>query len=186
MVRGNTILALLFVFVIAVVGVGLPGPSSQAQVGCTKFEAIVQGILPSPLPLVGGDSWGGPIYASLGGEFLAGNISGTEEGTAHGTAGHGRGTTYKVCFGPVGPDQCKDSFTYEAVNAVWPVQPGKVGMGYYQANSAKIVEGSGRFQFASGNLNVAGPFIVWPDSNSIFGIDGRWNAEIKGNICGVQ
>ncbi len=183
--RRNTILVLLFVFVIAVVGFGLPGPSSQAQGGCAKFEAIVQGMLPSPLPLVGGDSWGGPIYASLGGEFLAGNISGTEEGTGHGTIGMGRGTTYKVCFGPVGPNQCDDSFTYEAVNAVFPYPPGKLGTGFYQANSAKIDEGTGRFQFASGNLNVAGPFIVWPDSNSIFGISGRWNAEIKGDICGV-
>ncbi len=184
--KWNTILALLFVIVTAVAGFGLPGPSSPAQAGCTKFEAILQGSLPSPTPLVGDDSWGGSIYASLGGEFLAGIISGTEVGTAHGVGGHGRDTTYKVCFGPVGPDQCKDSFTYKAVNAVWPVQPGKVGMGFYQANSAKIVEGTGRFQFASGNLNVAGPFIVWLDSNSIFGVSGRWNAEIKGDICGVQ
>ena len=181
--KGKSIFALIFIFAIAVAGFLMPavGLRAQAQGGCTPFEAIVQGIYPSPLPLVSADdSWGGPIYASLGGEFLAGNMSGKEEGSGHGTTGKGTGTTYKVCFG-----DCTHSFTYEAVNAVWPVQPGKVGMGYYQANSAKIVQGTGRFQYASGNLNVAGPFIVWTPDNGTTWL-GRWNAEIKGHICGVE
>ncbi len=171
---------------LAVVGATLlvspPRPQAQAQGGCTPFQALVQGSLPSPSPLVDGDTWGGEIYASLGGEFLAGILSGKEEATRHGTVGMGRGTTYKVCFDLVG--DCTDSFTYEAQNAVWPVQPGKVGVGYYQANSAKIVQGTGRFQYAWGNLDVAGPFIVWrPEGGRPL---GRWNADITGHVCGVE
>jgi hypothetical protein len=104
-------------------------------------------------------------------------------GSGHGTIGMGKDTIYKACFGQIG--DCTHSFTYEAKNAVWQYQPGKVGMGYYQANSAKIVQGTGRFQNASGNLNVAGPFIVWTPDNGNTWL-GRWNAEIKGHICGIE
>ena len=174
-------MGLIFAFAAAMAVLILPA-KVQAQDGCTKFQALVQGSLPSPVPLVNGDTWGGPIYATLGGEILVGNLSGTEEASFKGTIGMGRYTTYKVCFGPLGPTQCDDSFTYQAKTAVWPVQPGKVGMGFYQANSAKIFEGTGRFQYASGNLTVAGPFMVW----RLGTIMGRWNAQITGNICGVQ
>ena len=50
--------------------------------------------------------------------------------------------------------------------------------------AAKIVQGTGRFENASGNLDWAGPFIVWsPDGENFY---GRFNPDIRGNICGVQ
>ena len=90
-----------------------------------------------------------------------------------------------MCLGPPGYP-CNDSFTYEVSNAVWGFRPGKGGLGNYQGNTAAIVGGTGRFASASGNLNVAGPFLVWPDDNSLFGVSGRWNGEISGSLCGVQ
>lgn len=126
--RRKSISALIFSVAIAVVGLFMPTvvPRGEAQSGCTPFEAIVQANLPSPLPMVSQeDSWGGPIYATLGGEFLAGNISGNEVGSVHGTIGMGKDTVYKACFGQIG--DCTHSFTYEAKNAVWPYHPAKWG-----------------------------------------------------------
>ena len=171
----------LFLIMSSVVLTGIVlsfAPKAQAQGRCTRFEAIIQGSLPSPLSFVTEhDTWGGPIYASLGGKRLVGNLSGHESGFGHGTIGMATDTLYKVCFG-----DCTDSFTYEANNAVWPTQPGKVGVGSYQASSALIVSGTGKFQFAEGTLHVAGPFIVWMDE----GVHGRWNGSLSGTICGVQ
>ena len=93
----------------------------------------------------------------------------------------------KVCFasGPVwgGAGDCANSFTYEAQAVVlWPTAN---ALGRYKAN-ARIVKGTGRFASASGHLDIGDPFILWPDANSPFGVYGRRNAEISGNICGVQ
>jgi len=48
------------------------------------------------------------------------------------------------------------------------------------------ISGTGKFLGASGNLNVAGPFILWPDSTSPFTVRGRWNGEVNGNIWGAR
>jgi hypothetical protein len=126
------------------------------------------------MPISPTDTWGGPVYASLGGEFLLGYMGGNDGDIAgHGVIGQARGGVYKVCFG-----DCTDSFTYEVSNAVFPFPPGKVGVGYYKGNTAKIVKGTGRFELASGNLNVTAPFIVWEGG-------GRGSGEISGAICGV-
>jgi hypothetical protein len=48
----------------------------------------------------------------------------------------------------------------------------------------KIASGTGRFAGATGNLLVKGPFLVWDLDKEI--PQGRFNAEISGNICGVD
>jgi hypothetical protein len=181
--KKKTILALTFVFAVAVVAFLLPalGPRAQAQQACTEFRAIGQATLPTPHPLLPTDTWGGDVYGNLGGEFLSGIFSGNDGDTSeHGMTGMGTNGSYTFVFGT-------DSFTMEVGHAAWPSAPGKVGFLDYRGQ-AKIVEGSGtgRFQYASGNLQWAGPAIVWPDQSSPFGVQGRFNAEIRGNICGVQ
>jgi hypothetical protein len=170
----------------------MPILSAQEQQGCTEIRGVIQGILPSPYPIApdGIDVWGGSVYASLGGEPLIGIMSGNDGGESqHG----GRGGHYKVYL--CGPDTpgalqyppaCPDSFTYEVPNSVFGFAPGKVGLGDYKGNTAKIVSGTGRFLGATGNLNIAGPYILWADSGSVFGVDGRWNGEFSGRICGVK
>jgi hypothetical protein len=169
----------------------LLGSEAQAQPGCKSFEAIGQASLPSSTPLgLTFDVWGGPLYAMLGGEFLGVSavFSGNDgEETFRSHVGQGRGGSYTVGVNcnPGLFYSCTDTFTYEVPNAVFPSPPGQAGLLFYIGNTAKIVAGTGRFEGASGNLNVRGPAIVWPDSNP-FGVSGRWDPEISGDICGIQ
>jgi hypothetical protein len=165
-------------------------PQAHAQQACTEFRGIVQAELPTSYPILGTDVWGGPIYTSLGGDILIGGISGNDgDPSQHG----GRGGRYRVDLCPppapglpIFPLSCGDSFTYEVANSVFGFAPGKAGLGDYKCNTAKIVSGTGRFLGASGNLNVVGPFILWPDSTSPFTVRGRWNGEVNGNICSAR
>lgn len=177
--KRKTILALIFVLGAAVAAFLLPalvGPRAQAQQACTEFHAILQAALPSPHPLQQSDTWGGDVYGTLGGEFVSGIVSGNDGNDSwHGVSGTGRNGSYTFVFGT-------DSFTME-VNAAFPGPVGKGGLGEYKGEG-KVVQGTGRFVNASGNINWAGPFIVWsPDGEHFY---GRWNAEIRGNICGIQ
>jgi hypothetical protein len=54
-----------------------------------------------------------------------------------------------------------------------------------QPKCTEICRGTGKFAGASGNLNVSGPYILWL-SDSIFGVDGRFNGVFSGSVCGVQ
>lgn len=181
-------------FVLAFAGGGLfllaVGPEAQAQQACAEFRGVVQATLPTSYPILDTDVWGGPVYASLGGDILIGGMSGNDgDASQHGA----RGGRYRLdlCPPPVPglpifPLSCADSFTYEVTNAVFGFAPGKAGLGDYKGNSAKIVSGTGKFLGASGNLNVAGPYILWPDSSSPFTVRGRWNGELSGSVCGVR
>ncbi len=153
------------------------GSRVQAQSACMEFRAVGQAILPTPHPLKPDDVWGGDAYGTLGGQFITGIFSGNDGiGNEHGVPGMGRDGLYTFVFGT-------DSFTMVVHHATWPFPPGKVGLGYYRG-TAKIMQGTGRFQNASGNLDWAGPFIVWtPDEVNYY---GRYNAEIRGSICGVE
>jgi hypothetical protein len=162
----------------------------QPQPDCKTFDAVVQGALPTPHRFAPTDTWGGFVYASLGGETLIGGLSGND-GTQHGqgAAVTFTGGVYKVCFGTgtawSGPSDCANSFTYETPQSsgVWPADG---WLGIYRA-TAKIASGTGRFASASGNLTIpAGPFITWPDTTSPLKVRGRWNGQIIGQVCGVR
>ena len=170
----------IFVFAVAALA-WLPPATAQAQQGCTEFRAIGQATLPSPYDLIEGvdnDVWGGDVYGSLGGELLKGIFSGND-GTSyeHGVTTVGTNGTYVFDFGIVG------SFTMNVSHAAWPIPPGKVGLIEYRG-TAKIIQGTGRFATAAGNLEWRGPAIVLftPEGYP----DGHFNAEINGFICGVQ
>ena len=122
--------------------------------------------------------WGGNVYGSLGGEPLSGIFSGNDgDLTGHGVTGMGTNGTYVFDFGLVG------SFTMNVSHAAWPAPPGKLGFLEYRG-TAKILQGTGRFETAAGNLEWSGPAIVFmPEGEPPH---GYFNAEIKGFICGVQ
>jgi len=166
----------------------ISGMSVQAQEKCKAFHSVAQGVLPSPNPFTETDTWGGTIFGNLGTEFLQGGLSGND-GTEypHGPISIFKGGLYKLCLTPNatwnGPSECQDSFTYKAQAVV--IWPAGESLGFYKA-TAKIVKGTGRFASASGQLEIEGPFIVWVDPGSAFGVSGRWNAQIDGKICGAK
>ena len=188
--KRKSAIALTFVFVLAfaLVFLVVPGSQVQAQQNCKAFHAFVQAALPTVNQFEPADTWGGPIYVSLDGEFLQGGLSGND-GTEypHGPVSIFKDGEYTVCLTSKaewgGPNDCSDSFTFKVPQAfvIWPA--GKL-LGSYKA-TWNIVKGTGRFKFASGQLEVAGPFILWNDANSRFGVSGRWNGEFNGRICGV-
>src|ERR1035438_5635280 len=189
--RRKIVVASTFVFALAFALVLLiaPGSQVQAQQNCKAFHAFVQGSLPSANQFAPTDTWGGPIFVNLDGEFLQGGMSGND-GTEypHGPFSIFKGGVYKVCLTsePVwhGSNDCLDSFTYKVPEAVviWPT--GRF-LGLYKA-TANIVKGTHRFASASGQLDIAGPFILLNDPSSPFGVSGRWNGDFSGRICGVQ
>jgi hypothetical protein len=186
--KRKSVVALTFVFALAFALVLLIVPV-QAQQSCKAFHAFVQGSLPTSNQFAPTDTWGGPIFVNLGGDFLQGGLSGND-GTEHphGPVSIFKGGQYKLCLTSAaawgGPNDCSDSFTYEVPRAVviWPA--GKL-LGSYKA-TANVANGTGRFASASGQLEIEGPFILWTDPNSPFGVSGRWNGEFKGRVCGVQ
>lgn len=174
----KTIFVLVFIFGVAVAAFLLLafGPQAQAQQGCMEFRAIGHGTLPTTHPLSDDDTWGADIWGTLGDEFLSGYASGNDGDTSwRGVTGKGTNGHYTFVFGA-------DTFVVEIPHAAWPFPPGKAGLGYYRG-TGKIIGGTGRFQNAWGNIVWEGPFIVWTSDG---GIIGRFNPEIRGNICGVQ
>ncbi len=184
--KRKIILGLQFVFAVATAAVLLSalGQQALAQQNCQAFHAILQGRFPleAPLPLREGDGWGGNIYGYLDQEPLVGIFSGND-GTVswHQWVGMGKDGSYKFAFGPLANN---NTFTIIATQATFPNPPGKFPLGGMYQAAWKIGEGTGRFQYASGNLHAKGPYLVWTEDNENF--FGRWNAEITGNICGVE
>ncbi len=188
--KSKCVIALKFVFTLAFTAVVLSVASSPAHAQrCEAFRGFTDLNLPTTNQFAPTDTWGGPIYINLDGEFLQGGVSGND-GTEdpHGPVSIFDGGEYKVCLTSAaawgGPDDCLDSFTYRVPHAgvIWPT--GKF-LGSYKA-TANIVRGSGKFASASGQLDLAGPFIVWPNSDSVFGVSGRGNLDLSGTICGVK
>lgn len=188
--KTTTIVALTFVFVLAITLVFLPvaGSAVQAQGNCKAFHAVLQFVLPTPNQFDPADTWGGTIFGNLDTAFLQGGISGND-GTEfpHGPISIFKDGLYKACltFAAAwgGPNDCLDSFTYKTQSVV--IWPAGESLGNYKA-TAKIVKGTNRFASASGHLEIEAPFIVWPDPNSAFGVSGRGNAQVDGKICGVR
>ena len=178
------------VILVAVSTVLLPArASAQGQSGCRPFQALAQATLPSSTPLgLSKDVWGGPLYGTLGEEFVFGVLSG-HDGVRESNAniGQKRDGSYTVGFNcqlkADGKYACQDTFTYEVANAVYAQPP---GFGRYIGNASKILSGTGRFRFATGNLNVNGPFMAWADATSPLKSSGRCNLELSGFVCGIE
>jgi hypothetical protein len=171
------------------VGVLALATSAWGQDNCVAGRAVGQAYLGFETPLNEGDTWGGGMYLTLGGqEFLEGIFSG-QDGTdvwngQNGLMGKGKGGSYTFAFNQRDDGSYADSFTTQVTNAVFPNPPGKVGFGYYQA-AHKIVSGTGRFRNASGNIVVAGTYVFFPwAGGNAFG--GRWNPDVSGKICSVD
>ncbi len=179
--KRTNILSLITVFAVVIATLLVSPPRPRAQGNCTGFRAVIHGFLPTPIPMREGDTWGGQVYGTLGwDELLLGNISGNdgEDGPGQGWTGMGKGGSYIYDFGEDG------SFTVEVPNAVWPFHPGQILFGNYNGHG-NVVGGTGRFQNASGNLFISGPFMVYSLDNWAT-VNGRWNGEISGNICNVS
>jgi len=188
--KTKSVVAFTFVFALALAAIFLPvaGSTVQARDRCTAFHGLIQGVLPTPNQFDPADTWGGTIFGNLGTEFLQGGMSGND-GTEypHGPISIFKDGLYKLCLTSApawgGASDCLDSFSYKPQAVV--IWPAGESLGSYKA-TAKIVRGTNRFASATGLLEVEGPFIVWPDPNSAFGVSGRWNANINGKICGAR
>jgi hypothetical protein len=162
------------------------GPA-QAQSSCLSFDALGQMIIPTTNPLGVGHRWGGDVYIKMGDEYLRGLISG-EDGTVvrQPNTGHGRGGRYVIGFSCV-PGMptwtCAETIELAVPNSIFG--PGAPIFSHDQANSAYINGGTGRFQYASGNITMRGPYIVWATGGTP-PFNGRYNPEMNGHICGVE
>src|ERR1035438_644931 len=96
--KRKSVVALTFAFALAFARVLLVVPV-QAQQSCKAFHAFVQGSLPTSNQFAPTDTWGGPIFVNLDGEFLQGGMSGND-GTEypHGPFSIFKGGVYKVCL----------------------------------------------------------------------------------------
>jgi hypothetical protein len=163
--------------------------STQAQEApCTSFDALAQEVIPTSNPLETGHRWGGQIYVKMGEEYLQGYISG-DDGTVvrQPNTGHGKDGLTVIGFNctPGTPHwECTDKIFISVPNSIF----GATAPIYdrYQGNSAYFNGGTGRFEYATGNLTINGPYIVWNTPGGPTPRTGRFNPEINGRICGVQ
>ena len=161
--------------------------STRAQAPCKSFDALGQMIIPTTNPLETGHRWGGQIYIKMGDEYLQGLTSGDDgEVVRLPNTGHGKGGLYIIGFNctPGTPHwTCAETIRIEVPNSIF----GATAPIYdqYQGNSAYINGGTGRFQYATGNVTLNGPYIVW-NTGGTPPRTGRFNPEINGNICGVE
>jgi hypothetical protein len=181
-----------FVLLIVVIAVALltwtHNDSTRAQVPCRSFDAIGQMIIPTSNPLETGHRWGGQIYIKMGDEYVQGLISG-DDGLVvrQPSTGHGTDGLYVIGFNctPGTPHWiCEETIRIAVPNSIF----GATAPIYeqYQGNSAYIEGGTGRFQYATGNINFSGPYIVWNTPAGPTPRMGRFNPELNGHICGVE
>jgi hypothetical protein len=161
--------------------------SVQAQNACSSFDALGQLIIPTTNPLATGHRWGGQIYIKMGDEYLQGLISG-DDGTVvrQPNLGHGTDGVYIIGFGcSAGTPHwtCTDTINMEVPNSIFG--PGAPIFDQYQGNSAYFNGGTGRFEFATGQITFRGPYIVW-NTGGTPPRNGRFNPEINGSICGIE
>ncbi|HEY3442380.1 MAG TPA: hypothetical protein VGK29_16605 [Paludibaculum sp.] len=183
----KAVLTVLFVCAVAVMAIflPLPGQQAQAQQKCPSFQALAQEQLLNPeLLLRTEDIWGGPVHGYLGDEPLHGRTSGND-GTVtwHKWVGMGKGGTLYFDFGMDSAGN-HNTFTTVATQGTFPNPPGQFPAGGMYQGAHKITSGTGRFLHATGNLFVKGPYVVWDLDKEL--PQGRFNAEVSGNVCGVQ
>lgn len=161
--------------------------TAHAQSPCKSFEAIGQMLIPTTKPLETGHRWGGDVYIKMGDEYLQGLISGDDgQVVRQPNTGHGRGGLYIIGFNCT-PDTphwtCAETIRITVLNSIFgPTAP---IYDQYQGNSAYFDGGTGRFQYATGNVRLSGPYIVW-NTGGTPPRTGRFNPEINGQICGVE
>ncbi len=162
--------------------------SVQAQAPCQSFEALGQMIIPTQQPLETGHRWGGQIYIKMGDEYLQGLISGDDgQVVRQPNTGHGRGGLYIIGFNCTAGTPhwtCAETIRIAVPNSIFgPTAP---IYDQYQGNSAYFDGGTGRFEYATGNITLNGPYIVWNTPGGPTPRTGRFNPELKGHICGVE
>lgn len=162
--------------------------STQAQAPCQSFDALGQMLIPTQQPLETGHRWGGQIYIKMGDEYLQGLISGDDgEVVRLPNTGHGKHGLYIIGFNCTAGTPhwtCAETINIKVPNSIF----GATAPIYdqYQGNSAYFDGGTGRFQYATGNITLNGPYIVWNTPGGPTPRTGRFNPELKGNICGVE
>lgn len=161
--------------------------STPAQAPCRSFEALGQMLIPTTRPLETGHRWGGDIYIKMGDEYLQGLISGDDgEVVRQPNTGHGKGGLYLIGFNCTAGTPhwtCAETLRIAVPNSIF----GSTAPIYdqYQGNSAYFDGGTGRFQYATGNITVNGPYIVW-NTGGTPPRTGRFNPELNGHICGIE
>lgn len=156
-----------------------PAQTVQAQQACPQFHALIQAELFPENPVREGDVWGGPVYAYIGEQVLIGRYSGNSGiPSSHGVSNTGVSGSDAFDFGN------GDVFIATARHDSFPMPPSLVRVGGTYRAADKLTEGKGRFQNASGNLSVSGPFVLWDLDKPL--PRGRWNGVVDGSICGIQ
>ncbi len=160
-------------------------PAQAQTTGCQSFRVLLQANLDLTVP-PDAVPWSGTVRGFLNGtEPLIGTLSYLPGGSSRqtGQAGHETNDRAKLDFGPNG------IFVTEPHTAVYPLRPTVADpftFGGYHA-TAKVAPdplvSSGRFVNATGNISIIGTFLV-----DMFSLEsaGIWNAEITGNLCGVN
>jgi hypothetical protein len=161
---------------------------ARAEGSCQEFRAISQmrlGFATVPPPQLSLYTWTGPTYVTLGGREVVINLDFVlppgppPTSVQHGVVGMDRGVSTKFDFGSGGTLLLENKSP-----GVYPVPPGKAGMGYYRA-TWRIVGGTGRFAQATGNIAENGPYLVWFAAPDALLPEGRYNGELSGSICNV-
>lgn len=142
----------------------------EAQSTCAPFEAIMQwGAGPDPFH--------GPAYAIFDGEaFIDEDANWLEFATETCNAGTclSRGGRLLLDFGS------GDSLTVTVQHGTYtPAYTNPPLFGVWHS-VFRILEGTGRFERASGVLAGAGPWVSWIDET---GFHARFNGQVGGNVC---
>jgi hypothetical protein len=117
----------------------------------------------------------------LDGQFVFGFYTSKSQNPAtNGVSGKEGGVVSTLDFGALGSFK-----TVSDTKGVFPMPPGHAAFGGY-AESAKVTEGTGNYQNASGNMNYSGSWLWWPtrtDTNWTAPGSGVWHAEANGRLC---
>jgi hypothetical protein len=157
----------------AALAAGLALTPLPAQQACLEYNAVSPMALEDPAK-----GYTGPTYAKLGDEVLIDKGDGIPTLVPPTTTCQDGvcaewGARMKTDFGN------GDTITIEVIMAVYDTPP---VFGMYRGWN-RIVEGTGRFEKATGTLYDSGPFFAWIDDK---GIHSRFNGKTTGKICGVK
>lgn len=138
--------------------------------------------LPSiPKPPDGYIGWAGAFAGTLDGQFVFGYFTAKSQNpTTNGVSGKEGGVESTLDFGALGSLK-----TVSDTKGVFPMPPGHAAFGGY-SESAKVTEGTGNYQGATGNMSYSGSWLWWPtrtDTSWTAPGSGIWHAEANGRVC---